>query len=74
MNKIRKLLAALLAASLLLVFPASIAEQTAPIVVTDGIGREFTFEAPIATAVVYDCYNTEVFRAVGAYDAMVGVL
>ena len=73
MNKIRKILAALLAASLLLVFPASIAEQTAPIVVTDGIGREFTFDAPITTAVVYDRYNTEVFRAVGAYDVMVGV-
>ncbi len=55
------------------------AEQTtteapkAKITVTDGDGKTWTFDEPIKTAVVFDRYNTEVFRAVGAYDVMVGV-
>ena len=43
------------------------------IVVTDGIGKTITLDKPIEKAVVYDRYNTEVFRVVGAYDTIVGV-
>lgn len=41
--------------------------------VVDGDGMEYTFTEPIKSAVVYDRYNTELFRAVGATDLMVGV-
>ena len=41
--------------------------------VVDGDGMEYTFTEPIKSAVVYDRYNTELFRAVGAADLMVGV-
>ena len=41
--------------------------------ITDADGKQFTFDKPITKAVVYDRYNTEVFRAVGAYDTMIGV-
>ncbi len=47
--------------------------ENAKITVTDGDGITWTFDEPIKTAVVFDRYNTEVFRAVGAYDVMIGV-
>jgi len=54
---------------------ASAAESGAGAAVTirDGDGNTFTFDKPITRAVVYDRYNTEVFRAVGACGVMVGV-
>lgn len=73
MKNTKRGFSAMLIVALLFALPVSLAEEAAPITVVDGIGREFTFDAPITSAVVYDRYNTEVFRAVGAYDVMVGV-
>lgn len=68
----KRILSVLLIFSLLLAAVA-IAEADEQISVVDGIGREFAFDQPIRTAVVYDRYNTEVFRAVGASGIMIGV-
>ena len=76
--KIKKYLAGILGAAMVLgimqpAFAEAEATEESAIVVTDGDGNTFTFEEPITRAVVYDRYNTEVFRAVGAIDTMVGI-
>ena len=70
--KLKKLLAILVAAMMLLSFAAFAAAEDTSFTVTDMSGREITFDKPVERAVALTASDCEILYAIGAGDALVG--
>lgn len=52
---------------------AASADQSKSFTVTDDVGREITFDAPVTKAVVFNSYNSDAIIALGKREAIIGV-